>query len=36
LKRERIDYWTNKGAQLSDRVGKLMAAKPAEAAAAVA
>jgi len=36
LKRERIDYWTDKGAQLSDRVGKLMAAKPVEAAAAVA
>lgn len=25
LKRERIDYWTSKGAQLSDRVEKLMA-----------
>ena len=25
LKRERIDYWTSKGAQLSDRVGKLLA-----------
>ena len=24
LKRERIDYWTGKGAQLSDRVGKLV------------
>ena len=24
LKRERIDYWTSKGAQLSERVGKLM------------
>ena len=24
LKRERIDYWLSKGAQLSDRVGKLM------------
>jgi small subunit ribosomal protein S16 len=35
LKRERIDYWTSKGAQLSDRVGKLLAAAPvAEAATA--
>jgi small subunit ribosomal protein S16 len=24
LKRERIEYWTRKGAQLSDRVGKLL------------
>lgn len=24
LKRERIDYWTSKGAQLSDRVAKLL------------
>ncbi len=32
LKRERIDYWVSKGAQLSERVGKLMA-KPAPAAA---
>jgi len=29
LKRERIDYWTGKGAQLSDRVSKLLAAYPA-------
>src|SRR4030088_1492261 len=29
LKRDRIDYWTGKGAQLSERVGKLMAQKPA-------
>src|ERR1700748_1900260 len=33
LKRDRIDYWTSNGAQLSERVGKLMAAKPAEATA---
>jgi len=33
LKRDRIDYWTSNGAQLSERVGKLMAQKPAEAAA---
>jgi small subunit ribosomal protein S16 len=32
FKRDRIDYWTSKGAQLSDRVGKLMAS-PAPAAA---
>ena len=31
LKRERIDYWTSKGAQLSDRVEKLL--KTATAAA---
>ena len=35
LKRERIDYWVSKGAQLSDRVGKLLA-KPAPASASVA
>jgi small subunit ribosomal protein S16 len=29
LKRDRIDYWTSKGAQLSDRVEKLVAATPA-------
>ena len=29
LKRERIDYWTSKGAQLSERVGKLLGAAPA-------
>jgi small subunit ribosomal protein S16 len=32
LKRERIEYWQSKGAQLSDRVGKLLA-KPVPAAA---
>jgi small subunit ribosomal protein S16 len=35
LKRERIDYWTSKGAQLSDRVRKLVekaASAPAPAA----
>jgi len=32
LKRDRIDYWTSKGAQLSDRVEKLVsAAAPAAA-----
>ena len=29
LKRDRIDYWTSNGAQLSDRVGKLLAQSPA-------
>jgi small subunit ribosomal protein S16 len=29
LKRDRIDYWRSKGAQLSDRVSKLVAAAPA-------
>jgi small subunit ribosomal protein S16 len=28
LKRERIDYWTNKGAKLSDRVEKLLKTAP--------
>jgi small subunit ribosomal protein S16 len=32
LKRERIEYWTRNGAQLSERVGKLMAMPPAAAA----
>ncbi len=34
LKRDRIDYWTGNGAQLSDRVGKLLSQKPAESPAA--
>ena len=33
LKRERIDYWTSKGAQLSDRVRKLVEKAPAASAA---
>jgi small subunit ribosomal protein S16 len=28
LKKDRVDYWTGKGAQLSDRVGKLVANMP--------
>jgi len=28
LKRDRIEYWVSKGAQLSDRVGKLMTHQP--------
>ena len=36
LKRERINYWTSKGAQLSERVGKLLSAAPAEVPVAVA
>ncbi len=34
LKRDRIDYWTSKGAQFSDRVAKLVASQPATPAAA--
>jgi small subunit ribosomal protein S16 len=34
LKRDRIDYWTGNGAQLSERVGKLLAAAPAAPVAA--
>ncbi len=34
LKRERIEYWTSKGAQMSDRVGKLMAQAPTAATVA--
>ena len=33
LKRERIDYWVSKGAQMSDRVSKIVS-KPAPAATA--
>jgi small subunit ribosomal protein S16 len=33
LKRDRIDYWTSKGAQLSDRVKKLVEKAPAPAVA---
>jgi small subunit ribosomal protein S16 len=35
LKRERIDYWVSKGAQMSDRVSKLVA-KAVPAAVSVA
>jgi small subunit ribosomal protein S16 len=31
LKRERIDYWRSKGAQVSERVGKILAISPAAA-----
>jgi small subunit ribosomal protein S16 len=34
LKRDRIAYWTGNGAQLSERVGKLLAAAPAAVAVA--
>jgi len=34
LKRERIAHWTSNGAQLSERVAKLLADHPAAAAAA--
>lgn len=33
LKRDRIDYWVSKGAQLSDRVAKIVAQQPEPAAA---
>ena len=36
LKRERIEYWVSKGAQLSDRVRKLLALPAPAAAASVA
>jgi small subunit ribosomal protein S16 len=36
LKRDRIDYWTGNGAQLSERVSKLVAQKPAAEAVAAA
>jgi len=36
FKRDRIDYWTGKGAQLSETVGKLLTKNPAVAAAPVA
>jgi small subunit ribosomal protein S16 len=36
LKRDRIDYWISKGAQFSDRVGKLVAGQPASEAVAAA
>ena len=32
LKRERIDYWVSKGAQMSERVNKLFSKTPAPAA----
>jgi small subunit ribosomal protein S16 len=31
LKRDRIDHWVSKGAQVSDRVGKLLEKAPATA-----
>jgi len=36
LKRDRIDYWVGTGAQLSDRVGKLLSQAKAPAAAETA
>jgi small subunit ribosomal protein S16 len=33
MKRERVEYWVSKGAQMSDRVGKLFSKAPAPAAA---
>lgn len=34
LKRDRIDYWRSKGAQVSETVGKLLEKKPATAGSA--
>ncbi len=36
LKRERIEYWVSKGAQLSDRVQKLLSKPPAAGAESAA
>ena len=36
IKRDRVDYWLSKGAQMSDRVGKLVAKAPSAAAEPVA
>lgn len=36
FKRERISYWTGKGAQLSERVAKLLKSNPAPEAAVTA
>jgi small subunit ribosomal protein S16 len=36
FKRERVDYWVSKGAQMSDRVGKLYAKPAPDAAVPVA
>jgi small subunit ribosomal protein S16 len=36
LKRDRIDYWVGNGAQLSERVGKLVAKQPAAETATAA
>ncbi len=32
LKRDRVEYWVSKGAQMSERVGKIFAKPPAPAA----
>jgi small subunit ribosomal protein S16 len=36
LKRDRVDYWVSKGAQMSERVGKLYSRQVAQLAASVA
>ncbi len=36
IKRDRVDYWVSKGAQMSDRVEKLSKAQPAPEAIAAA
>lgn len=35
IKRDRVDFWTGNGAQLSERVGKLLKMAPASTAEAV-
>jgi small subunit ribosomal protein S16 len=36
MKRDRVDYWVSKGAQMSERVNKLFAKAPATAPAPAA
>jgi small subunit ribosomal protein S16 len=36
MKRDRVDYWVSKGAQMSERVNKLYAKSPAAAPAPAA
>ena len=36
LKRDRVEYWVSKGAQMSERVGKLFSKTPAPAVAGLA
>ena len=36
LKRDRVEYWVSKGAQMSERVGKLFSKTPASAPAPAA
>jgi small subunit ribosomal protein S16 len=36
IKRDRVDYWVSKGAQMSERVGKIVKHAPAAPVAAIA